>query len=401
LTRDERRRALELAIAEANAVVAAASDLAATTVAHASLARAHAARAEDALHGAGQLSQSAQRAPTLDACHDGWRRVEAIVEGAEASARAAATSAELLEREGASLRVVRDASAAARRAAGFALAARKLVDERNHAYTFHTHGAFSFGEGWYLAAGAVLASLVIQIEPGPDERVAQAERFLRDAGLLLQVRPYRSRPRAMKQVTELVARAFRADAPSAQARLRAAFLGDAAIAPGVAAWVDRRLAGVAAPDAKKVLVWIRDGVHHPGRNSTDAEVLELAKRARRAGLVPLLIGDALRAERVPDGAVDLILFWKDPVFSGVDGRRAQLQFFEHLRRRHGVMGQVGVTTAGMDGPALLGLPTLYLTTLANVRMGQWVGAVPDYVELVRESGYLERVTQALCEWAAR
>ncbi|MCK5800798.1 MAG: hypothetical protein KAI47_26605 [Deltaproteobacteria bacterium] len=43
--------------------------------------------------------------------------------------------------------VVRVAEAAARDA-------RKIVDDRNHAYTFHTTPSFSFGEGWYLVAAA-------------------------------------------------------------------------------------------------------------------------------------------------------------------------------------------------------------------------------------------------------
>jgi hypothetical protein len=80
-------------------------------------------------------------------------------------------------------------------------------------------------------------------------------------------------------------------------------------------------------------------------------------------------------------------------------RRAQLQFFEHLKDTHGLVGQLGVTTAGMDGPALMGLPTLYLTDAPNVRMREWVGAIPGYREIVRETGYLERVTLALSEWA--
>jgi hypothetical protein len=95
----------------------------------------------------------------------------------------------------------------------------------------------------------------------------------------------------------------------------------------------------------------------------------------------------------------MILFWKDPVFRGDDGRRAQLQFFEHLRDAHDVVGQLGVTTAGMDGPALMGMPTMYLTDAPNVRMRAWVGAVPGYREIVRESGYLERVSGGLTEWA--
>jgi hypothetical protein len=202
-------------------------------------------------------------------------------------------------------------------------------------------------------------------------------------------------------VTELVARAFRADAVAARARLRAAFLGDAPVSREVAAWVERKLAGAGESDRKKVLVWIRDGAHQPARNSSSAEIRELIACAREAGLVPVLTGDALRAESAPAGALDLTLFWKDPVFTGADTRRAQLQFFEHLRRRHGLAGQIGVTTAGMDGPALVGLPTLYLTDAPNVRMGEWVGAVPGYSELVREGDYLEHVTRALCEWARR
>lgn len=396
--RDAQRAALEQTIAGATAELAVADQDVATR-ARSSLVRAHAAKAEDALYGAGQLSRGAQRAPTLDACDDGWERVEEIVQGAETSARAASLAAAELEREAQGTRVARDALAAAGRARAAALAARKIIDERNHAYTFHTAGGFSFGEGWYLAAGALLAGVDVQLEPGASERVAQAERFLADAGLARRIVPYRPRPRAMKQVTELVARAFRDDPLGARARVRAAFLGDGPIAGEVGAWVDRRLALAAAPDAKKVLIWVRDGAHQPGRNSTYAEILELVGRARQAGLVPVLVGDALRGERTPAGAVDLLLFWQAPLFSGVEMRRAQLHFFEHLRSRHALVGQLGVTTAGMDGPALTGLPTLYLTDAPNPRMREWVGAVPGYVEVVRESGYLERITQALCDWA--
>jgi hypothetical protein len=80
-------------------------------------------------------------------------------------------------------------------------------------------------------------------------------------------------------------------------------------------------------------------------------------------------------------------------------RRAQLQFFEHLKRGHGLVGQLGVTTAGMDGPALLGLPTLYLTSAPNPRLGTWVGTVPGYQEIVRSDGYLDRVSDVLLRWA--
>jgi hypothetical protein len=393
--RERHRRLLEHAIDGAERALAAAES-GTTWGARSILARAHAARAEDALHGAGQLSLSAQRAPTLDACDEGWRRVETIVVAAEEASRAAGRAA--AGPAGDSSSVAKAARAAVGRADAAARAARRIVDDRNHAYTFHADHGFSFGEGWYLAAAAVLAGVTIQIEPGMPG-TAHAERFLRDAGLGDRLRPYRSRPRANKQTTDFVARAFRADPPGARQKLRAAFLGDAPIAAAVSDWIDTRLA--AWGDPRKVLVWIRDGAHHPGRNTVFSELVELTRRVREAGLLPILLGDALRHGAVAEGAVDMILFWKDPVFRGDDGRRAQLQFFEHLRDAHGVVGQLGVTTAGMDGPALMGMPTMYLTDAPNVRMGAWVGAVPEYREIVRESGYLERVSGTLAEWRAR
>jgi hypothetical protein len=325
--------------------------------------------------------------------------VEAIVAGAEESAREAAAAAGLIEEGSPRSRLASAAWKAAGRAEAAASAARRIVRERNHAYTFHTDHGFSFGEGWYLAAAAVLGGVGIQIEPGTPA-TPQAEVFLRDAGLSAQLRPYRSRPRANKQTTEIVARAFRADPLGAQRRLRAAFLGGVPIAEAVRDWTDCRLEGrEARRGGAKVLVWIRDGVHHRGRNTTYSELVDLTRCVQRAGLVPVMVGDAIRDGAVPDGAIDLILFWKDPVFRGIDARRAQLQFFEHVRDAHGVVGQIGVTTAGMDGPALMGLPTMYLTETSNVRMREWVGAVPGYREVVRESGYLDRVASGVVEWA--
>jgi hypothetical protein len=393
--RARHRRQLEHAIDLANRALAAAAQARenagekAATIAGArfTLVKAHAARARDARHGAGQLSLGAQRAPTCEACDDGWQRVEEIVAVAEASALLAGRMAAELDNKSA-WRAARAAEAAARDA-------RRIVDERNHAYTFHADPGFSFGEGWYLAAAAVLAGVAIQIEPGKPQ-TAQAERFLRDAGLGSSLVPCRSRPRANKHLPEIVARAFRADPVSAKRKLRAAFLGDAPTPQSIIDWADGRLAGVSA--GRKVLLWVRYGAHHPTRNTTVPELVELARRALAANLVPVFVGDAVRDE-IPSGAVDMTHFWKEPIFQGADMRRAQLQFFEYLRAAHGLVGQLGVTTAGMDGPALMGLPTMYLTDAPNVRLGTWVGTVPDYQEVVRGDGYLERVSDSLRRWA--
>jgi hypothetical protein len=390
--RDRHRRQVEHAIDLSNRALAAAeagaADAGAIASARFTLVKAHAARARDARHGAGQLSLGAQRAPTCGACDDGWQRVEAIVAVAEASALAAARVAAELD-DSAAWKAARAAEAAARDA-------RRIVDERNHAYTFHTDPGFSFGEGWYLAAAAVLAGVAIQIEPGKPQ-TTQAERFLRDAGLSARLQSYRSRPRANKHLPEIVARGFRADPSGAQRKLRAALLGDAPIPQGIIDWADRRLGGI--PAGSKALLWVRYAAHQPMRNTRYPELAELARRALAAGLVPVLVGDTVRDGQVPAGAIDMTLFWKEPIFQGDDMRRAQLQLIEHLKRAHGVVGQLGVTTAGMDGHALMDLPTMYLTDAPNVRLGTWVGTVPDYQEALRSDGYLDRVSDQLRRWA--
>jgi len=305
---------------------------------------AHAARAEDARHGANQLSLSAQRAPTRDDCDDGWRKVEELAATAEESAREAERMAVELDEPGA-LEAARAATTAAR-------AARSIVDQRNHAYTFHADPGFSFGEGWYLAAAGVLAGVSIQIEPDKPQ-THQVQRFVHDAGLDGRLTPYRSRPRANKHLPEIVARAFRADPAAAQRELRGAFLGAEPIPRAIVDWIDRAI--VSARATPKVLLWIRHAAHHPTRNTTRAELEAMIQRTLDASLVPIVVGDA------------------SPGGEGLD--------------------------AGMDGPALMGLPTMYLTDEPNTRLGLWVGAVPGYQEIVRDRGYLERISTTLRRWA--
>ena len=338
------------------------------------LLQAHTARAEDARYGAGQLSRGSQRAPTLADCEDGWQRVEQIVCTAEEAALAAAAIARHLD--------TAKAQALADKAQVAAKAARAIVSERNRAYTFHADPGFSFGEGWYLAAASLLANLPIQIRPGAAQEV-QAKRFLLDAGLADSLRPYRPRPASPKHLTHIIAQAFRADAAGAQRTLRAAFLGDESPADSLTSWIDRHVGG--AP-GRKVLLWVRTGDHDAERNTCFDELRQLAELVVNAGLTPIFFGDAVPQELIPPSAINLTLCWKEPLFQGPDMRRAQLQLFEVLRCRHGLLGQIGVTTAGMDGPALMGLPTLYLTQEPNVRLGKWVGAVPGYQEVVRSPG---------------
>lgn len=390
--RDLRRGMLETIIEEAERFLHArdlASDPESVQGARWLLLCALVVRAEDARYGAGQLARGAQRAPTVEDCEDGWERVTSIVETSEVSSRIAHRLAHDLGHPRAR-RLANEAEEAARRA-------RTLLVDRNHAYTFHADPHFSFGEGWYVAAAGVLSNISIQIQPHQPQS-EQAEYFLGSAGVSSQIVPYRSRPRANKALPDLIARVFRAHPRAAQERLRAAFL-DGEIPGTIRRWTSHALA--TAPPGKKVLLWLRYGTHHPMRNTVYPELVELCRRAREVGASPIFVGDALQGGDVPPGVTNLALFWREPLFQGLDMRRAQLQFFECLRADHELVGQLGVTTAGMDGPALMGLPTLYLTREPNLRLGRWVGAVPGYQEMVRDERYLERVSATLRIWTER
>jgi hypothetical protein len=384
--RDRYRKKLESTISLAGRALAGADDAAVMVEAQRMLVRAHAARAKDARYGAGQLSRGSQRAPTREDCDDGWSRVEAIVNNAEESARQARRFANALD-EPADKMCSQAAETAAR-------SARQIVDERNYAYTFHTDPGFSFGEGWYLAAAAVLAGVSIQIKPDTAQ-AWQAERFLHDAGLGPCLTKYRSRPRSNKQLTAIVADAFRAEPVAAQSTVRAAFLGDGQPSSSLVKWTSRQVGGI---PSKKVLLWIRNCVHDAGRNTAYRELAQLSSLVLGDGLTPIFFGDAIPEGIVPVGCVDMTLAWKEPLFQGQEMRRTQLQLFEELKCHHGLVGQIGVTTAGMDGPALLGLPTLYITQASNVRMHRWVGVIPGYREVVRKEGYLEAMGIALKQW---
>lgn len=384
--RDDYRSRLEQVVLLATQALGSAVESAEVALLQWVLVRALEARAEDARYGAGQLSRGSQRAPTWEDCEDGWERVEEIAGTAEGAALQAASFARQLD--------TAKAREMARRAEVAGKAARKIVIERNRAYTFHADPGFSFGEGWYLAAAALLAGLSIQIRPGAVQEL-QARRFLSDAGLEGALRPYRSRPASPKHLTHIIAAAFRTDAAEAQCNLRTAFLGDESPSASLRSWIDGKVGG--NPE-EKVLLWVRRGDHDALRNTCFDELRQLSRLVLHAGLTPIFFGDALPLELLPTRGVNLTLCWKEPLFQGAEMRRAQLQLFEELRCRHGLVGQIGVTTAGMDGPALMGLPTLYLTRERNVRLGKWVGAVPGYQEVVRAPGYFEIIRTTLHQW---
>ncbi len=254
--------------------------------------------------------------------------------------------------------------------------------------------AVSLAKAGTVTAAALFAGLAIQIKPGATQEVQVRRCPLRGRGGRIPA-PLSPRPASPKHLTHIIAEAFRADVPGAQHTLRAGFLGDESLSAALRSWIDGK---VGRTPGQKVLLWVRTGDHHAQRNTCFDELRQLAELVVHAGLTPIFFGDNAPLELVPPGAVNLTLCWKEPLFQGPDMRRAQLHLFEELRCRHGLVGQIGVTTAGMDGPALMGLATLYLTQERNVRLGKWVGAVPGYQEVVREPGYFEIIRTTLQLW---
>lgn len=384
--RGEYRTLLEQGIALISKELRATCDLSGSTRLRKLLVQAHAARAEDARYGVGALSRSAQRAPTLKDCEEGWQKVAMIVD----NARESADEARRLANKVGDFRTEK----LAERAERAANLAESTLAARNRAYTFFTTPGFSFGEGWYLAAASLFAELTIQVRTStPQER--QALQFLNDVGLAERLVPYRPRPASPKHLTDIIATTFERDPQAAQKKLRDAFLGQQPASAPIVEWLKGQMGTDIGP---KVLLWTRISDHDPHRNTAFDELACLGQLIASMGITPVFFGDAIPKGLDLSGGIDLTLCWRNPLFQTLSMRRDQLQLFEVLRRRHHLVGQIGVTTAGMDGPALMGLPTAYLTDKPNVRLGKWVGNVPGYEEVVRDSDYLVRLRDHALRW---
>ena len=101
-----------------------------------------------------------------------------------------------------------------------------------------------------------------------------------------------------------------------------------------------------------------------------------------AGGVPVLFGNALPGVATTH---DLREHWLEAPFSGQDvSLRAQLFLFHELVTSRRIAGAIGAKSGAMDGPALLGVPTLYLEyeNIPNSkRMKKWLGVVPGFERL--------------------
>jgi hypothetical protein len=239
-----------------------------------------------------------------------------------------------------------------------------------------TCDARSFGEAFHVGAAVLLC---------PDARwrvVNGSEQSRKHASAFLDCcapnRSHEGGGKGASEATSLVKREFERNAIAALTRLRTNWLSasDEFLRP-LRAFADRWVSPIRD---RKLLIWNRGRDDYQSeRNTTPKLRGQLTSLARDLRLAPILIGHPIGAPRSP---CDLTGLWEDEVFRK-SPYLSQLAFVDLLCREYGVVASVGNRSGGMDGPALLGLPTIYLedpsaNELSQKRMQAWVNVVPGY-----------------------
>jgi hypothetical protein len=237
-----------------------------------------------------------------------------------------------------------------------------------------TCNAMSFGEVFHVAAAAILNEHVkwrVKHETDEHRRTTQ---FLEECSLGREHLQVSRQRRNSTKATTIVAEAFKKSAADSQKLLRDSWLPTSLDRSGIQAFCDKRLASI---DGMKVLLWNRDRDYEPERNTSPMLLEQLSQLAHDCRMVPLIVGSC--PTRIPPNSYDLTGHWRQP---GIKTYREQLAFFDELREKYSALGSIGNRSGAMDGPALLGLRTLYLEDGKlkgkKQRMEQWICAIPNY-----------------------
>jgi len=195
--------------------------------------------------------------------------------------------------------------------------------------------------------------------------------------------------------TKLVAASYEASAAKATEALQAAWLpegwetGAVSLVPGgetIADWVVRKKFDKSKAYA---FLWFRRsgalGGAHPELDTSVTATLDLIKTIKEGGLIEnariVLIGDAGHGLG-KHADIDLTEYWNEkrsPFYSG--DRRMQLALFAYLVKAGYNLMNIGMRSGALEGPALLGVRTVYLEEVYNLqegRMDQWQEIVPGY-----------------------
>ncbi|WP_157231999.1 hypothetical protein [Hyalangium minutum] len=152
-------------------------------------------------------------------------------------------------------------------------------------------------------------------------------------------------------------------------------------------------------ESPRIFLWVRINKRKPKATAhleldTSVEGLRQITRriveenaVRKAAGIPewiiALTGDsidlnALKNKVLKDHCVNMMEFWNAPGWNKAWGRCGQLTAFAYLYGRNAKMVNLGMRSGGLEGPALIGIPTIYMEETDNPqqdRMKKWVGPV--------------------------
>jgi hypothetical protein len=138
------------------------------------------------------------------------------------------------------------------------------------------------------------------------------------------------------------------------------------------------------PECGYVLLWCKKGGRHAAKahHFTSLHTWRvLAERIKaETKFVPVAVGEDIGLKTVPS----LTTFWEDPVWwvynHDREPRTAQLGLFSYLAQ-HYTVRSVGMISGALEGPAMLGIPTMYLEERTSARLDRfklWSKALPHF-----------------------
>jgi hypothetical protein len=202
----------------------------------------------------------------------------------------------------------------------------------------------------------------------------------------------RGRLRSATYGTTVVGRlAGKDDAMQLKDALTTAWRGDESAAAKKDVALREWLKGIGlVPGKAYAFLWVKTGAmsaeksHHFTSPAAWNQLIELIPK--EAGRTPVLVGEPLAGvTTVPS----LVRFWDEAKFPAdvkAEGRIGQLRLFSLLAasKDYDVVN-VGMRSGALEGPALVGLPTIYLEEKGNQqsqRMEKWLKTLPSYFRVM-------------------
>ncbi|PZF98029.1 hypothetical protein [Micromonospora endophytica] len=126
------------------------------------------------------------------------------------------------------------------------------------------------------------------------------------------------------------------------------------------------------PKTKYVLLWAKKGAKTAAKAHHFVPLdtwQELARRCRGVGYTPVAAGDDIGLDTTPN----LAQFWSRDEWKSVfpSSRIAQLALYGELARQCPELKSVGMISGALEGPALLGIPTMYLEERTSERFDRF------------------------------